>query len=277
MADCSAFWGFVLENWTKATENLLSACVIKVPVFNEGKIILSKKEDVFIPDDLLIKDLFDKLPQESIFIWYPPASLPYMSRARFNCIYNSIGVQTISESVEWNESFTLGDTGLQEVNVSTVIKHGLLQIVTAFLANPVLDIPAKERHKMVSHLLSVTILETNEPITAGYSVKLSSGRHVSVKASRMLRWERDNSKLYMQRCDQETSHRGKIEFATYFADEISQGLLFEMEDHIPELTELVKFGYLLDFQDSAVEFLLKSKNLQLFPEDEEFLDSAMWS
>lgn len=81
----------------------------------------------------------------------------------------------------------------------------------------------------------------------------------------------------MQRCDQETSHRGKIEFATYFADEISQGLLFEMEDHIPELTELVKFGYLLDFQDSAVEFLLKSKNLQLFPEDEEFLDSAMWS
>uniref|UniRef100_A0A0E0J2C0 Sacsin/Nov domain-containing protein n=1 Tax=Oryza nivara TaxID=4536 RepID=A0A0E0J2C0_ORYNI len=277
MADCSAFWGFVLENWTKATENLLSACVIKVPVFNEGKIILSKKEDVFIPDDLLIKDLFDKLPQESIFIWYPPASLPYMSRARFNCIYNSIGVRTISESVEWNESFTLGDTGLQEVNVSTVIKHGLLQIVTAFLANPVLDIPAKERHKMVSHLLSVTILETNEPITAGYSVKLSSGRHVSVKASRMLRWGRDNSKLYMQRCDQETSHRGKIEFATYFADEISQGLLFEMEDHIPELTELVKFGYLLDFQDSAVEFLLKSKNLQLFPEDEEFLDSAMWS
>uniref|UniRef100_J3KV44 Uncharacterized protein n=1 Tax=Oryza brachyantha TaxID=4533 RepID=J3KV44_ORYBR len=274
IADCSAFWGFVLENWTKATEKLLSACVTKVPVFNEGKIVLSKKEDIFIPDDLLLKDLFDKLHQGSIFIWYPPASLPYMSLARFNCIYSSIGVRTISEAVEWNGSFTLGDTDLREVDVSSVIKHGLLQIVTAFLANPVLEIPAKERHKMVSHLLSVTILETNMPITADYSVKLSSGRRVAVKASRMLRWERDDSKLDMQ-CDQEAGHRGNIEFATCFADEISQGLLFEMEDQIPELTELIKFGYLLGFHDSAVEFLLKSKNLQPFPEDEEFLDSAM--
>uniref|UniRef100_A0A0D9XSE2 Uncharacterized protein n=1 Tax=Leersia perrieri TaxID=77586 RepID=A0A0D9XSE2_9ORYZ len=277
MVDCSAFWGFILENWTKATEMLLSACVTKVPVCNEGKITLSNKEDIFIPDDLLLKDLFDKLPQESIFIWYPPASLPYISRARFNCIYNSIGVRKISEAVEWNESFIVRDTSFRKVDVSTVIRHDLLQIVTAFLANPVLDIPAIERHKMVSHLLNVTILETIEPITAGYSVKLSSGRHVSVDASRMLRWKRDNSKLYMQRCDQAASHRGKIEFASYFADEISQGLLFEMEDQIPQLTELVKFDYLLDFHELAVEFLLKSKNLQLFPEDKEFLDSAMWS
>jgi hypothetical protein len=121
----------------------------------------------------------------------------------------------------------------------------------------------------------VTVLETIEPITASYSVKLSSDRVVDVKASWIIRWERENSKLYMQRSNCEASNKEKIEFATYFADEISQGLLFEMQDQIPSLTELIKLGSVLDFQDDAVGFLLKSKNLQLFPEDEDFLNSSI--
>uniref|UniRef100_A0ACD5XLK8 Uncharacterized protein n=1 Tax=Avena sativa TaxID=4498 RepID=A0ACD5XLK8_AVESA len=172
VADCSAFWGFFLENWTKSTENNVSSCFQKVPVCTDGNIILSKKEDIFIPDDLLLKDLFDKLPQESLFIWYPPAtSLPCISRAR----------------------------RLQEVNASAVVNYGLLQIVIAFLANLALDISAPQRHKMASYLLNVTILETDEPITVGYSVRLSSGRAVDVKASRMLRWEREKGQLFIQK------------------------------------------------------------------------------
>ena len=106
------------------------------------------------------------------------------------------------------------------------------------------------------------------------SVNLSCGRPVDVKASRMLRWERVNSKLYVQRSNGATSSKEKIEFATNFANEIAQGLLFEMADQIPSLAELVKVGSLVDFQDAAVEYLLKSKNLQLFPEDEAFLNAA---
>ena len=104
----------------------------------------------------------------------------------------------------------------------------------------------------------MTVQETDEPITVGYSVSLSSGEVVEVKDCRMIRWERENSK-----------------FATYFADEISKGVLFEMADQIPSLAELIKFGSLLDFQDAAVGFLLRSKNLQLFPEDDYFLKSSM--
>lgn len=56
-ADCSAFYVFLLENWTKSTKNLLEfACFKKVPACTDGKIILSNKRDVFIPDDLLLKD-----------------------------------------------------------------------------------------------------------------------------------------------------------------------------------------------------------------------------
>uniref|UniRef100_A0A804UL56 Major facilitator superfamily protein n=1 Tax=Zea mays TaxID=4577 RepID=A0A804UL56_MAIZE len=53
--------------------------------------------------------------------------------------------------------------------------------------------------------------------------------------------------------DNEWSYKEKIEFTTYFAQEISEGLLFEMEDQIPSLAELIKFGSLLDFQQQCSE------------------------
>ncbi|KAF0895037.1 hypothetical protein E2562_006755 [Oryza meyeriana var. granulata] len=209
IADCSAFWNFIVTNWGQNMNmnKILSGCT-KVPVCTDGKIVLSSKKDVFIPDDLLLKDLFSKLSHQSIFI----------------C--------------------------LKTVGLNKVIKAGLLQLVLAFLGDPLLDITAEERHKMVSWLLDVTVLETDEPITVGYGVNLSSGRSLDVKASRMLRWERDNYKLYMQR-------------------------RHDAADQIPSLADLIKVGSLLDFQDAAVEFLLKSKNLQLFPEDEAFLNAAL--
>ena len=224
-------------------------------------LFLSNKENVFIPDDLLLADLLSKHPQQSLFIWYPSSALHSMSRARFNRIYGSIGVKTISKAVTKNDSFTSANSRFKTVVLSKVIKVGLLQIVLAFLSNPAFDIPAEDRHKMVSCLLNVTIKETDEPITMAYSVSLSSGEVVEVKARRMLRWERENSKLYMQRTDGVSSYEDKIEFATYFAHEISHGLLFQMPDQISSLAELIKIGSLLDFEPAAVAFLLKFKNL----------------
>ena len=279
VTNCSAFWQFTAWNWSKNTEKLLSGCV-KVPVCTDGKIILSQKEDVFIPDDLLLKDLFDKLPRQSIFIWYPPS----ISRARLNNVYGSIGVQAVSKAAEKSDSFVvLGQDGSCKTAAGQreVISAGLVQIVLAFLADPALDIASKERHTMVSRLLNVSVLETTKPITVGYRVKLSSGEAVDVEASRMIRWERENSKLYVQRGNSvgagagaAAGYKEKIEFATNFADEIARGLLFETPDRIPSLAELVKVGSLVDFQDDAVKYLLKSKNLQLFPEDEAFLNAA---
>jgi sacsin len=270
ISDCSAFWMFIATNWSKNTQRSLAGCV-KVPVCIDGKITLSKKEDVFIPDDLLLTDLFKTLPQQSLFIWYPPSTIPSMSRARLNIIYDSIGVQRLSKAARKNDSFTSESGHFITVNSSKVIKAGLLHIVLAFLADPALNIPTERRHSMVSCLLNVTVQENDEPITVGYSVSLSSGEVVNVKARRMLRWERENSKLYIQSSNDQSSYKEKIEFATYFAEEISKGLLFEMPDQIPSLGELIKFGSLLDFEDDAVEFLHKSHNLQLFPEDEVFI------
>jgi sacsin len=272
VADCSAFWQFIARNWSKNTEKLLSDFV-KVPVCADGKITLSQKKDVFIPDDLLLKDLFEKLPQQSIFIWYPSSSLS-VSRARLNSIYGSIGVQAISKAAKTNDSFTLEGGNCQTVDQCKVISVGLLRTVLGFLADPALDISCKERHTMVSCLLNVSVLETKKPITVRYCVQLSSAKSVDVKANRMIRWERENSTLYVQQRNGAAGYKEKIEYATNFADEISQGLLFEMPDSIPSLAELIKLGSLVDFQDAALEYLLKSKNLQLFPEDEAFLNAT---
>ncbi|XBH71910.1 hypothetical protein VPH35_099304 [Triticum aestivum] len=275
VTNCSALWQFTARNWSKNTEKLLSGCM-KVPVCTDGKIILSQKEDVFIPDDLLLKDLFDKLPRQSIFIWYPPS----ISRARLNNVYGSIGVQAVSKAAEKSDSFVaLGQDGSCKTVAGQreVISAGLVQIVLAFLADPALDIASKERHTMVSRLLNVSILETTKPITMGYRVKLSSGEAVDVEASQMIRWERESSKLYVQQSNgagAAAGYKEKIKFATNFADEVARGLLFETPDRIPWLAELVKVGSLVDFQDDVVKYLLKSKNLQLFPEDEAFLNAA---
>ncbi|XP_073355375.1 uncharacterized protein [Aegilops tauschii subsp. strangulata] len=275
VTNCSALWQFTARNWSKNTEKLLSGCM-KVPVCTDGKIILSQKEDVFIPDDLLLKDLFDKLPRQSIFIWYPPS----ISRARLNNVYGSIGVQAVSKAAEKSDSFVaLGQDGSCKTVAGQreVINAGLVQIVLAFLADPALDIASKERHTMVPRLLNVSILETTKPITMGYRVKLSSGEAVDVEASQMIRWERESSKLYVQQSNgagAAAGYKEKIKFATNFADEVARGLLFETPDRIPWLAELVKVGSLVDFQDDVVKYLLKSKNLQLFPEDEAFLNAA---
>ncbi|XP_072979221.1 uncharacterized protein [Typha angustifolia] len=278
VANCSAVWEFIAKHWNATTERLLSQCATKLPVCTKNGILLSNKQDVFIPDDLLLKDLFDKASEDSLFIWYPSSNQPSTSRAKMNCIYSSIGVQKISEAVEKDESYLSEVSDFRTIDPrDTVIKNGLLQIVLAFLANPSLDICAEKRHEIAGYLLGLTVLETDDPILVSYKVALSSGRTLAVKASRMFRWEREKAKLLMQTIDRSSEKKGRIEFATYFSEEISQGLLFETADQIASLTELVKLGCLLDFEEAAVDFLLKTKNLQLFAEDEEFLLSSALS
>jgi hypothetical protein len=49
---------------------------------------------------------------------------------------------------------------------------------------------------------------------------------------------------------------------------------WENSDQIGALPELIKLAFMLEFNEDSVGFLMKSKNLQIFKEDEEFLASA---
>ncbi|RCV38302.1 hypothetical protein SETIT_8G131500v2 [Setaria italica] len=273
-ASCSFFWEFIGNCWNATTAKLLSGSVTRVPVLSGGKIILQEVEDVFVPDDLVLKHLFDQFSSEPIFIWYP-AGLSFRSRAQMDTIYQSLGVRAISKAVTKDETCMLNMNTCQVVEMKdAMVTPGLLRIILAFLANPALEIGTDKRHQMASYLLSVKALEMTEPISVSYQVKLSLGRTVTVKGRRLFRWERENRKLYMQKSEGSHGRTTRMEFATCFGEEISQGLLYERVDLVPSLTELLKVGFLIGFEEDEVEFLLKTKNLQLFLEDEDFLLGA---
>ncbi|XP_042388023.1 uncharacterized protein LOC121980124 [Zingiber officinale] len=271
---CSAFWVFIAKHWNSNSVKLMLGSISKLPVQSNDEVILSSKQDVFIPNDLLLKELFDKV-SGTIFVWYPQVTTPALSRANMNKIYSSIGVQSISEAVEKDESLRTTGASVREVDQKSLIWiNGLLRIVLAFLSNTSLDIFANERHSLVKCLLDLEVLEIDEPVTVSYKLTLSSGRILDSKGTRIFLWEKDNAKLFLQRDKSGMKRkRHNIEYATNFADVIARGLLSEMPDQIAPLAELIRLGCLLNFEEDAVDYLLKTKNLQLFPEDVEFLSS----
>ncbi|XP_058103017.1 uncharacterized protein LOC131246682 [Magnolia sinica] len=277
--ECCSFWAFVSRHWNSKVEKLLLSSISKVPVktASEG-IRLVNKQDVFIPDDLLLKDLLEEASQEPIFIWYPQRSLPYLSRNKLNKIYGSIGVRTISESIQKDESSASNKLEFEKLDQKYVmLPTGLFRIALGFLSDPSSEMPMDARHRTVKSLLSVELFVSDEPITVSYNLPLSSLKIIETKATRMIRWDREESKLFIQKIDRSSHNKSNIEYATYFSEMIADGLLWEDPDRIAGLRELIKIGCLLEFKEAAVDFLLKTKNLQVFMEDEEFLKSEFSS
>uniref|UniRef100_J3NDD1 Sacsin/Nov domain-containing protein n=1 Tax=Oryza brachyantha TaxID=4533 RepID=J3NDD1_ORYBR len=270
--DCTAFFEFVEKNWNPEIGKYLAGSITKVPGCSGDQILLLEKQDVFIPDDLLLEDLFSKQAEQPLFVWYPPAILSLLSPAKLNEIYSTIGVQKISKVVTPDKAEDLDLDSLTMVRKETVIKPGLLMIILAFLADPVLDIPAEKRHEMVSCLTNAAVYETVVPLTVSYQVRLSSGRIMNVKSAQLFRWEREELRLFITKnCGSGSlDNAERIQCAAYFAEEISKGLLFDRVDRVHALADLMTAGFLLDFDVPAVQFLLKFKNLRLLKEDEQF-------
>lgn len=274
--ECCKFWGYVIRHSSSKKDKPLLDELVKIPV-NSGSdgIVLLNKRDVFVADDLQLKELFDqKYPSHPIFVWYPQPSLPSLPRTKLLEIFQKIGVRTISESVRKEElSIAKGVQNERVIPRDVLIGKGLVKLILGFLVDPALNMDSKERHKAVEGLLNLTVVETVEPIDVSYKLSLSS-ETLDVTASQMVRWDRESSKIFTQKMDRSKGPGNLIERATYFSEVISKGLLWENDDHIDTLSELIKLAYLLDFNEEAVAFLMKSKNLQIFLEDEKFLSSA---
>lgn len=249
-------------------ENLL-----KLPVHSaSGEILLRKRQDVYIADDLQLKDLFEQWP---IFIWFPQPSLPSLPRSKLLEVYSKIGVRNISECVRKEKTSIMVGVALKEGNPrENLIGKELIMLILGFLAGPSLLMEAENRHEAVRCLLNVTVIEIPEPIKICYSLLLSCGEKVKAKARPMILWDRKTKKLRMQKMDRSGGQRSVIEYATYFSEAIAGGLLWEKEDCIDQLAELIKLGFLLEFDESAIQFLMKTKNLPVFLEDYSFLSSA---
>lgn len=276
-SECCAFWAHVSKHWSKNTQKTLADSLSKLPVESGSeRIMLFDKRDVFIADDLQLKYLFQQSSPHSIFVWYPQPSIPSLPRTKLLDIYREIGVRSISKSAQKEEISKLEASELKQVSQKeTLIGKGLLKLILGFLAGPSIEMEAGQRLDAVKGLLNLKVFETEESIAASYRLSMSSGETMAVDARRMMRWDREDSSLLMQKMEISGGHKNKIEYGTIFAEVISEGVLQEKEDHIPDLAELIMLAFLLDFDEEAVGFLMRSKNLQVFLEDEEFLSSAL--
>ena len=274
--ECCAFWVCVMRHWSLKTEALLADCLVKLPVDSGSEgILLFDRRDVFIADDLQLKDAFEQSSCGSIFVWYPQPSLPALPRTKLLEIFSKIGVRTISESVQKQELSLEEGVEFKQVKPRDIyIDKALAKLILGFLGNPALKLEAAKRYEAVKCLQNLSVQETEEPIEERYSLSLTSVGIVNGRISQMIRWDRKSSILFTQRLDRSNGHKNLLEYATHFSEVISKGVLWEMEDHINALAELIRLAFLLEFDEEAVGFLMKSKNLQIFMEDEEFLSAA---
>ncbi|XP_057425381.1 uncharacterized protein LOC130718771 [Lotus japonicus] len=268
---CSMFWMFILKHLSLHPEKKLSESLKKLPAASgNNEIFLLDKEDVFIPDNLHLKKIFE---DETVFAWYPQQNLAPSLRCKLFDIYRKIGVRNISESLQKEESSFLNEVELQQVDPNTIFNvKGLVTLILGFLACSSLQMEPGKRHEAVKGLLNLSFLETLEPITVSYSLSLSSGDVITKKANRIVRWERQGSKFFTHKMNGLSGN--SLKYATYFSEAVSEGVLRENLEHIPELCELIKLGFVLKFEKEEIEFLMESKNLQISCEDEEFLSSA---
>nr|XP_017217484.1 PREDICTED: uncharacterized protein LOC108195062 [Daucus carota subsp. sativus] len=270
-----AFWGFVVKNWSSRTAEILTQQLLKLPVYSgSNAIILVNKHDVFIADDLQLKDLFEKSSLGQLFVWYPQPSMKSLPRTRLLEIYSKIGVRNISESVQQKLS-EVDTISLRQLNPKELfIGKGLLRLILGFLADIWPNMEADIRHNVVRGLLDVTVLEARKKITMCHTLSLSSGKILTVKAKQMLRWERQISKLFVQKLDKHGGHKNFMEYVSQFSEVVAGGWLWEDEVQMHQLADLIRMGFLVEFNEEAIMYLMKTKNLQVFLEDEELLSST---
>ncbi|XP_040991808.1 uncharacterized protein LOC121238699 isoform X3 [Juglans microcarpa x Juglans regia] len=240
-----------------SSENIDSICSFGRPIKKVGKrkrVYIGEKDS----DGVLLSDRFD------VFIDYD-FQLKDLSERKIGTVRT-----TSHESVKKEEESMVLDVAHHELIMNqmnpkdSLIRKGLARLILGFLADhPMLKMEAdhESRHEAMKRLLNTTFLEI-----------------VELKVSQMIGWDRSeaSSMLYTQKLEKSSGYyKNIIEYATYFSQAlISEGLLWENSDHdIGELSDLIKLCFVLEFNEEAVAFVMKSRNLQIFVEDEEFLTS----
>lgn len=275
--ECSAFWEFVVKNWNSRSKETFDKYLLRIPVLDpfSDKILLINKRDVFIGDDLFLMELFQRFSRP-IFVWYPQPSLKCLTRTKLMDIYRKLGVRTLSESVRKVMS-DVDHAKFERINSEEkIIKKGLVKLVLGFLAKTSLEFDKERRHEAISRLLAIEAFETTEPMTIRNKLSFSYGDVINVEEKRMIHWDKLNNKFYMQKLDRSSGYKNVITYASHFSEEITDGVLCENEEHVPELSELIRSGFLVEFDEEAVEFLMKTKYLEILREDQDYISHRVW-
>ena len=275
--ECCSFWDYILKNWSPHTEDFLKKRLTKVPATTSTseRIHLVSKELVFIPDDLQLKHFFSSIDGIPLFVWLPKCkSFSTVHPMRLFEIYESLGVRKISGSVECHASISHSLDQYKMDPRNGLIGRGLVRIVLGFIAGPRVSMPVEERHKVAKLLLGLSVFESREPILVSYQLLLTADKTLEVEAGKLVFWDKNSCRLLIDKSGYE-DRKSNIKFVSCFAREIAEGLLAcEKADAIENLSKIIQIGFMFEFKEESMVTLLTSENLELFAEDEKFLDAA---
>ncbi|WOG93225.1 hypothetical protein DCAR_0312506 [Daucus carota subsp. sativus] len=65
----------------------------------------------------------------------------------------------------------------------------------------------------------------------------------------MLGWEKQIPKLFVQKLDKDGIPKNIIEYASHFSEVVAEGLMWENEDHTRQLADLIRLGFLVEFNE----------------------------
>lgn len=149
-----------------------------------------------------------------------------------------------------------------------------MKIILGFLARPHVNMPLKRRHEAAKSLLELSVYKGDKPIQVCYRLMQSAGTVVEVEKLKLVLWEKNLQRLLIKKSAYE-SGKTDIEFVTCFADELAQGMLAQTTHAAADtLSRIIQMGFMFDFNENDVDFLLMEENLELFVEDALFLDAA---
>uniref|UniRef100_A0A803N2I5 Uncharacterized protein n=1 Tax=Chenopodium quinoa TaxID=63459 RepID=A0A803N2I5_CHEQI len=277
-SECHSFWSFVLDNWTPETEKVLKQNLTELPaVSSTSGIRLLRKEEVILPDDLLLKKMFMSLDNCPPYVWFPKGSITSsFTPAKLQLVYDSLGVQRLSEFVKLQVKTcsVFNQQSLCTDMKKKLISRGLIMIVLAYLSGPKVILGVKLRHEAVMSILNLSVYECNEPILVNYALNLPGCKPYVVESRKLVHWNKESCMLLI---DKSSSGNRKLttEFGSYFSQELAEGLLArERSVAVSDLRMMIQLGFDYEFEQLSVDFLLTRENLELLLEDEKFLNDV---
>uniref|UniRef100_A0A7N2MZP0 Sacsin n=1 Tax=Quercus lobata TaxID=97700 RepID=A0A7N2MZP0_QUELO len=227
---------------------------------NTSRVVQFVTKEVFIADDLKLKQSFTEASEKPLFVWFPPRCSS--SPDKLLEIYTSLGVQKISEAVQFDLHCTMSVSEKID-KTDSVIGKALIKLVLAFA-----EMPMEEKHKIANSLLELSVYGTECPISVRYALQLPlQKRRLEVEIEKMVLWEKNSQRLLVKKSTWNEAKKD-LEFIASFARAISEAVLPYSRDQKNKLCKIIQMG----LEEDAGDYLLWTENLELSVEDKEFLD-----
>ncbi|KAL2894915.1 Muramidase-released protein, partial [Bienertia sinuspersici] len=279
--ECHSFWGCILNNWNSEIENAFKKNLTELPTVSSffTGIRLVNKEKLFLPDDLFLKRMFMSHEKCPSFVWLPKSSISVslsITPVKIQLVYNSLGVQRLSSSVEYHvKSFSVLDQGRCFGLKDKLISRGLMMIILAYLSSPEVNMGVNMRHKTARSVLNLSVQESGGPILLKYKLDPPDCEPLKVESRKLVHWDKESSTLLI---DQSSYARRKLsmEFGSCFSQQLSEGILAQQRLSVEgnDLRMMIQLGFDYEFEQGSVEILLTRENLELFIDDQKFIDGA---